>query len=167
MKAYVSAIVIAALLGSVPAHAATDMGLTLHDGPALRGRAVGAQAGVTIKLGDRRVMRESEKVTLGIQAGPVLSVRDRSSINGGRRMVGNMLSLSLKPGYATSLSIAGHPLATEFTRLGAAEADEEGKPKKKQGTGDKIGWIAAVAGGVMVILIGVAVIGLATQGPTD
>lgn len=167
MKAHVSAIVIAALLCSVPAHAATDMGLTLHNGLALRGRAVGAQAGVTIKLGDRRVMRESEKVTLGIQAGPVFSVRDRSSVNGERRMVGNMLSLTLKPGYATSLSIGGQSLAAEYTSLGAAEADDEGKPKKKQGTGDKIAWVAAVAGGVMVILIGATVIAFATQGPTD
>ena len=169
MKAHISALVIAALLSSIPTHAATDMGLTLQKRPAdasLSG-AVAAQASVIVRFGDSRVMRDSEKVTLGIHAGPVLNVRDRSFNNDRRRMVGNMVSLNLNPGYATSLSIGGQPVATGYTRLGAVEADQEGKPTKKQGTGDKIAWVALVAGGVMVVLIGAVAIALSTQGPTD
>lgn len=155
-----SALAILALIGSSTAQAAQDMGLTLHNGPrasAPRG-GVGAQASVTIRLGDRRTVRESEKVMLGIAAGPMLAIPSRNSAAGERRAIAGLASFTLKPGYSSTVSVASQPVLRSYTLLGAAEADQqeggETKPKKKQRTGDKIAWVAAVAGGVMVLLIG-------------
>lgn len=164
MRRIVSAFTLAALLGPVPVQAATDLGLTLHDGPAAHSRSggVGAQAGVTIRLGDRRTVPAADKVTLGLQAGPVITLRDRTAINGQRQIVGNVLGYTIKPGYSSTLSFGGKPVVRDFTRLGAAE-EEGSKEKKKQGTGDKIAWVAAAAGGVMVLLFGAALIAFSSN----
>ena len=169
MQRFSSAIAILALIGSSTAQAATDMGLTLHQGARTSAShsGVGAQASVTVRLGDRRVVRDSEKVMLGVAAGPMLAIPARQSIAGGRRAVAGLASISMKPGYSSTFSFAGQPVLQSYTRLGAAEdgAQSDGAPKqkKKQGTGDKIAWVAAVAGGVMVVLVGVAAIALMTE----
>lgn len=155
MRNTISISAVVALLVAVPSQAATDMGLTLQNAPLSTSRSsgIGAQAAVTIRLGDRRTARASEKVTLGVQAGPVTLLQNRSTIGGQRRIMGNALSFSLKPSYATTLAIAGQPVATTLTRLGAAENEDDEKSEKKQGTGDKVAWVAVVAGGVMAGLV--------------
>lgn len=168
MQRITSAILITALTGSSVAHAASDMGLTLHEGPRASAShgGMGAQASVTVRLGDRRIVRGSEKVTLGIAAGPMLAIPSRNAVSAQKSGVAGLAALSIKPGYSASLSIAGQPALQTYTRLGAADAEAQPdgttKQKKKQSAGDKIAWVAAVAGGVMVVLIGVAAIALST-----
>jgi hypothetical protein len=171
MSRPVTALAILSLAIAPIAHAAEDMGLTLHNraNTSAAPRAVGAQASVTLRLGDRRTVRDAEKVTLAFAAGPILSVPAPNSIAREHRRVAALATFKIRPGYSTSLDLGGKRLATSYTRLGAAEGEEEQqeKPKKKQSPGDKIAWVAAVAGGVMVLLVGAAAIALAANGPTD
>lgn len=166
MQHYTSAVLILALISGSSAHAASDTGLTLHDEPSALGPrgGVGAQVSVTIRLGDKRNARASDKVTFGLAAGPMLSIPTRNAESGSKRRVAGLATFSLKPGYSSTLSLGGQPVLQNYTQLGAAEAEtKEGgtaKQKKKQSTGDKIAWTAAVAGGVMVVLIGAAAIAL-------
>lgn len=102
-----------------------------------------------------------EKVTLAISAGPVLAIADGRAAGGIRHATASFASVTVKPGYSTSLAVAGWPALSSFTALGAAEDEKDGdrgKSGKKQSTGSKIAWVAAVAGGVMIALIGAVVI---------
>jgi hypothetical protein len=150
-----------ALLGSVPAQAANDIGLTLHQnsqGAANIG-GVGAQASLRIRLGETRTSEASDKLVLALHAGPIVSVQDRRSGAATRQITTNLASLNFRPGYSFSANLVGKPVATHLTRLGAAEGEGQDaeKPSKKQSTGNKAAWVALVAGGVMLIVVGVYV----------
>lgn len=151
---FVEAVAASAILAaSNPAHAAQDSGLSFGSGQSsLASRGFGARASVTVRFGDRRTVRASEKMVLSIAAGPVLGLRGGQSSLREREHISPVFGLNIRPGHAASLNLAGQPLATRYTRLGAAEED------KKQDTGDKIAWVALVAGGVMVALVGYVVI---------
>ncbi len=143
------------LLGAVPLQAASDSGLMLHGmGAGPRNTGVGATVGVRIQLGSDRVVRRSERVKLGFATGPVVALTDTAALNGVRRVQASFVGFDLKPGYAGSFTFAGHPIATRYTQLGAAEKDKEGGNEDKQSTGSKISWVALVAGGVVVALVG-------------
>lgn len=144
-----------ALMGAMPLQAASDPGLMLHDtGIGQRNTGVGATVGIRIQLGSDRVVQGSERLKLNIEAGPVIVSPDATAADGVRRGQASFVGFDLRPRYSTSLNFAGRPIATDYTRLGAAEKEKDGKDDDKQNTGDKIGWVAAVAGGVMVALVG-------------
>ncbi len=169
MQRFTSAALMLALMSGSAAQAANDVGLTQHDGPRAFGSrgGVGAMASVTIRLGDEKIVRASDKVTFGFAAGPTITIPTRNSVAAEKRGVAGLAAFSFKPGYASTLSLGGQPVLRSYTRLGAAEAGpkEDGttKQQKKQSTGDKVAWMAAVAGGVMVVLVGVAAIVLMTD----
>ena len=173
MKFVTAITAVAILAGIVPAQAAQDMGLSFGSSQSsVSSRGFGAQARVTIKFGDRRTVAAPEKVTLGVAAGPVVTMRN-NRLSSVRDQISPALGFTLKPGYSASMGLVGRPIATGYTRLGAAEDEKKGDEPdqsdkgKKQDTGDKIAWVAAVAGGVMVALIGAYAIASASQGPTD
>ena len=150
-----------AIMSSVPLSAAHDTGLVLPDtGIGQRGTGIGVSTGIIIKLGPDRVFKDSERVKLGIAAGPVFTMRSGTASNGIVRGNPSLIRLEIRPGYSSSLNLAGQPLMTRYTVLGAAENDED---DNKQSTGDKVAWVAAVAGGVMVLLVGAATIALMTE----
>jgi hypothetical protein len=156
-----SLVALFALLGSVPAQAANDMGLTLHQnsqGAATKG-GIGAQASLRIRLGETRTSKASDKLVLGLRAGPIISVQDRRSGAATHQITSDLASLNFRPGYSFSANLVGKPVATHLTRLGAAEDEDQDaeKPRKKQSTGDKAAWVALVAGGVMLLVVGVYV----------
>lgn len=144
-------IVAAAALSIVgPAQAANDAGLTLHDGPMV-GRSSASGAGLSLKARwdavDRR--NTSPLSAVELRAGPVLTLRDGSAIDGFRRGIVPVAALR----FGRSDGIAFHLVGQELASDARSHANED-KPKKKQSTGDKIAWVAAVAGGVMLALVG-------------
>ena len=75
-----------ALLGAMPLQAAPDAGLVLHDTDiGQRNTGVGATFGIRIQLGPNRIVKKSERVKLGIAAGPVFVLADPFADNGIRR----------------------------------------------------------------------------------
>lgn len=142
---------VVALLGSTSLRAAEDTGLVLpNHGIMQRGSGMGITAGIKIKLGSDRAVKRSERVKLGIAAGPVFVFSDAKKASGLKRSEPSFVGLELKPGYSASLKMAGQPLIADYTVLGAAENDEEGD-NDKQSTFDKVAWVAAVAGVVTVV----------------
>lgn len=142
---------IAALTATTPLHATHNTGLVLHDtGPGQRGLGVGVTAGIKIKLGPERVVKRSQRVTLGIAAGPVIVLPDAKSPNSLIRSEASLIGLEFKPGYSSSLNLSGRPILAKHTPLGAAERSED----DGQDAGDKVAWVAAVAGVVAVVVIG-------------
>jgi hypothetical protein len=143
------------LLGAAPVQAASDMGLTLHNsGMGQRAMGVGAKVGVRIGLGPDRVVKKSERLKLGISAGPAMVMPNSASAIGMKRDQASFIGLEMRPGYSASFNLAGRPVMSGYTKLGAAEKDKESEEGDKQSTGSKIGWVALVAGGVMVALVG-------------
>jgi hypothetical protein len=150
---------LAALLGTTPIHAAPDTGFTFHDtGIGQRGSGVGATVGLRIQLGSDRIVRKSDRVKIGLAAGPVFLLPDRAAHDGVRRGQASFVGIELKSGYSASLNFAGKPIATDYSQLGAAEKEKDGDDDGKQSAGDKIAWVAAVAGGVMVALFGAVIV---------
>ena len=148
MKSITAITACALIAASMPAYAAQDMGLSVGSGrSSVASSGFGAQASVVIKFGDKRTVPVSEKVAFGIAAGPVLSLRDGRSLGGVRDHISPTLGLTLRPGYSTSLNLAGTPVATEYTQLGAADGG-----KKK--TGKKIGTAVAIAAAVAGVVVG-------------
>jgi hypothetical protein len=165
MRHLITAVILTSL-AATPLQAASDSGLTLHNQTSASvSRGMGVQASLTLKFGDRRTVRASEKLALGIAAGPVISVTDSRGSGGTRRSGASVASFALKPGYSATLSLAGQPLIKSYTKLGAAD-EQRSDGEKKQGTGDKAAWVAAVAGGVMVALLGVGYLVLHEGCPT-
>ena len=159
-----------AFLSTTTAQAAQDAGLSVQNyRSAAPQSGVGAQLGVTLKLDSRRVVRDTERVQLGFSAGPVMAVQDaRTGIT--RRGGGNLAGFSLRPGHSATLTLAGQPVFTSYTVLGAAEEakDEAGKPEKKNRKGPStIGYIAIGAGALVVGTFAAFAIALASVGPTD
>ncbi len=164
MRSLIFATAALALVSGTTVQAAQDPGLSIQNyrsGGVQSG--VGAQLGMTLKLDSKRAVRESERVQIGFAAGPVMVVPDAKTGNI-RRGTSNMAGFSLRPGYSTTLTFAGQPIATRYTVLGADEQakDEAGKPEKKDRKGPStIGWIAIGVGAVVVITLTAGAIALA------
>lgn len=166
MNKGITALAMAATLATVPAQAASDIGLTLHStGSRTVQSGIGAQASITVQLGERRTVKPSERLKLGIAAGPVLAMRDARAIGGVRQAISGVAGLSVRPGYSAQVSLAGQPVYRHLTRLGAAEeaGEDEAKKEKKDGKGPStLGWIGIGVGAFL--LVGVAVTAI-TFGP--
>lgn len=153
-----------ALVSGTTAQAAQDAGLSLQNyrsGGVQSG--VGVQLGMTLKLDSKRFARDSGRVQLGISAGPVMAVQDaRTGVI--RRGGGNLAGFSLRPGHSATLTLAGQPVVTHYTSLGAA--DEAGEPKKRRKGPSTIGWIAIGLGAAAVAYSTIVYIAL-TDCPCD
>jgi hypothetical protein len=150
MRKLILALAGAAIITSTTAQAAEDSGLRLHS---FRGAgtqsALGAQLGMTLKLDSKRVVRDSERVQIGFSAGPVLAVQDART-GAVRHGQTQLAGFTLRPGYSASVTLAGRPIATGYTTLGAVEKDAEtsgDKPRKKSRT---VRTVLLVAGGIAV-----------------
>jgi hypothetical protein len=157
-----SLIIATAALTLVSGTTAQDAGLSVQNyrsGSLQSG--MGAQLGMTLKLDNTRTVRESERVQIGFAAGPVMVVPDAKTGNV-RRGIGNMAGFSLRPGHSATLMLAGQPVATRYTVLGAAEEakDQESKPEKKNRKGPStVGYIAIGVGALLAIgLIGTVIV---------
>ncbi len=151
MKNTILAVACIALAVSGPVSAATDMGLTLHQG---RGQilpkgGVGVQMRGTVRLGGKKAARVADRVTLGLNAGPMLNLKSRNG-SGAQRITGNMLGFHLQPGRSYAVAAAGLPLAGKVTRWGAAQDDQDGSKGKKKGLGSG-GWVAVGVGAVVIV----------------
>ena len=161
MRSLTLAIAATALISATTAQAAQDAGLSLQNYRSSAPQSgVGAQIGMAIKLDRKSAVHESERVQIGFAAGPVMAIQDRKT-GAVRRGIGNMASLSLRPGYSSKLTLAGQPVMTRYTVLGAAEneKDEAQKPEKKNRKGPSaLGYIAIGIGVVLIAgVIAVAV----------
>jgi hypothetical protein len=158
MRSLTIATVALALISGTTAQAAQDAGLSVQNyrsGSFQSG--VGAQLGMTLKLDNKRVVRDSERVQIGFAAGPAMMVPDTKTGNI-RRGISNMAGFNLRPGHSATLTFAGQPVATRYTVLGAAEEakNEVGKPEKKKGKGLSTVAIVGIAIGGLVALVFVA-----------
>jgi hypothetical protein len=152
--------ILAASLFSVhsPAVAATDSGLLLHDtGIGQRGSGVGISAQISIKLGGKRSVNRAERLKIGIAAGPVTVVPNVKMAGGFVRTAPLLVGFDFKPGFSTSLNFSGQKILLSNRSISATEESDQ-HDDDKQSNGDKIGWIAAVAGGVGLIVLGVLTI---------
>ena len=133
MKKMLHFAILAAIASAGPLHAASDTGLQLHDTViGHRNTGLGVSASIRINL-----------------------IPDADAVNGVRRGAASFADIELKPGYQTSVHLAGRPVIVDLTSLGAAEKGEDSEDGDRQNTGDKIAWVAAVAGGVMLALVGI------------
>ena len=154
MHKWILAVTAVALLSATTAQAAQDAGLSIQNyrsGGLQSG--VGAQLGMTLKLDSKRAVRDSERVQIGFAAGPVMAVSDAKT-GFVRRGIGNMAGFSLRPGYSATLTLAGQPVVTRYTVLGADEEakDEANKPEKKNRKGPStVGYIAIGVGVVLAV----------------
>ncbi|MEQ1549473.1 MAG: hypothetical protein ABL918_12635, partial [Chakrabartia sp.] len=127
-------------------------GLSHHNGrDAGFQNGLGAQIGMTVKLGDPRAVKGSDKFALRMNAGPVL-LR-----NNGQRSAPSLISASLSPGYKADVSFAGRAVATHYTAAGFAEAKAKGLDGQDRHGVKTLGWVgigigvAALAfGGFMI-----------------
>ncbi len=151
IKLSVSAFVAFSLI-SAPLVAAEDVKFNpIGQRDATARTGFGAQASVRIKLGGKQQVRGSERVALGIAAGPAVSLQ-RNGVT--RTRVSPALGLTFKPGYETSFSLAGQRLATTYTKAGYAQAQRDGKlPKGRRNGVSTAGWIGIGVGAVAAILL--------------
>jgi hypothetical protein len=149
-----------ALVQSPVALAAQDSGYVATSAlPVAGGHAIGAQLGLRVKFGDRKTAPAAEKIRLGIAAGPIISYRAQRSSLGYRQSQPSFAGLSLVPGRSLSLTLAGQPLATHYTALGAAEqGDGEGKKDRKGPS--TLGWVAIGVAALVVVTVAAAAIAL-------
>jgi hypothetical protein len=160
MRKVILALAGAAIITSTTAQAADDTGLRLHT---YRGAgtqsAMGARLGLSLKLDSQRVVRDSERLQIGFAAGPVLAVQDART-GAVRHGQSQLASFTLRPGYSASFMLAGRPIVTGYTQLGAAdkqagESNDDGdKPRKKSGPSTAtvligVGTLLAVGGAII------------------
>jgi hypothetical protein len=139
-----------AIIATRPAIAASDpRGLDNGAGSrSLSQSGFGAEIGMTIRFGDRSTVEDSERVRLGIAAGPILQLRNGTSRAANRRVVSNAIGFTLKPGYSASATVAGQPVLTRYTELGAAER----QAKEDSDGPSTLGWIGIAVGATAVAL---------------
>lgn len=159
MRNIILALVAAGLVTSTTAQAAEDAGLRLHSYRSAGAQsAMGAQLGMTLKLDSKRAVRDSERLQIGLSAGPVTAVQDART-GALRHGQSQLAGFTLRPGYSASVTLAGQPIATSYTVLGAAEKNKDeadDKPRKKSHTARTI---LFVVGGVLVVgTIGILVL---------
>jgi hypothetical protein len=154
MRSLIFATAALALVSGTTAQAAQDAGLSVQNyrsGSLQSG--IGAQLGMTLKLDSKRAVRDSDRVQIGFAAGPVMMVPDaKTGIV--RRGISNMSGFSLRPGYSATLTLAGQPVATRYTVLGADEQakDEASRPEKKNRKGPStVGYVAIGVGVILVV----------------
>lgn len=139
---------IGSLTMAAPARAAQDAGLNLHNGRDAGVRnSLGGQVGLTFRLGDRQTVRGSDRFSLRMSAGPIVS---RSN---GKRSTANLLSASLSPGYKAELAFGGHSLATRYTQVGFAEAKARGLDGKDRKGVSTLGIVAISVGVVATVVV--------------
>ncbi len=144
-----------AIVANGPLLAAPDSGLLLHDtGIGPRGTGVGVSAQIRIKLGNTHTTRKVDRVKLGISAGPVAVIPNISAAGGLTRSTPSLAGFEFKPGYSASFNFAGQSVLVDKGRLNAVD-NKSDEGDDKQSTGDKIAWVAAVAGGAMLLVGGV------------
>ena len=155
MRYLATAIVLANLIAA-PLHAASDPGLSLHSQSArTTARSIALQGNITLKLGRGNDVRPSDRLALGIAAGPMLSIFDNRA-GGVKRNVASVAGVIVRPGYSATFNFAGQPFLKSYTRLGAAEADRDGSSSdqpKRRSSGKKVATGAAIAGGVALLAL--------------
>lgn len=115
-------------------------------------QGLGAELRFTVPLGgDGSAPAGARLPRIEFNAGPTLlfggdTVQPRS-------VQGGLMNLRLTPGHSSQLRLAGQNVTTTYGPLAADDEREESK--KGGGIGSDIAWVALVAGGVMVTLIGV------------
>jgi hypothetical protein len=162
MRSLIIATAALALVSGTTAQAAQDAGLSIQNyrsGGLQSG--VGAQLAMTLKLDSKLAVRDSERLQIGFAAGPVIVLPDaRTGVV--RRGISSVAGFSLRPGHSATLMLAGQPVTTRYTVLGAAEEakDQERKPEKKNRKGPStVGYIAIGVGALLAIgLIGTVIV---------
>lgn len=118
----------------------------------------GAELRLSVPLGgDSTAKPGSTLPRVELNAGPSMLFSDNVNGRAGGQLMraqGGLVSLRLTPGHSTRLSIAGQNISSTYGPLAADEEREE----EKGGLGSDIAWVALVAGGVMVVLIGAVVL---------
>ena len=142
-------------LVAVPAQAAEDPGLTLHEGPGTtRQLGVAAQARLTIPLG-RTASADTAAPRLSLRAGPSLTRTGPTVSLRDRTRVAPLAELALRPRHSTTLSFAGQPLAASYASPALREA--AGPPDGPRQNLSTLGYMAigvvvvAVVGGLLFI----------------
>jgi len=142
-------------LVAVPAQAAEDPGLTLHEGPgATRQLGMAAQARLTIPLG-RTASADTAAPRLSLRAGPSLTRTGPTVSLRDRTRVAPLAELALRPRHSTTLSFAGQPLAASYASPALREA--AGPPDGPRQNLSTLGYVAigvvvvAVVGGLLFI----------------
>jgi hypothetical protein len=145
--------ILAMMSGSTASLAAEDMGMRY--GPGLRQQerhgGLGAQASIRIRLGDERTVRESERLALGIAAGPVLDARDTRTVMGKRTTIAGLASFSFRPGHSATVKLIGQPVAAQYRDSGTRESTDQSR-RQNMSTLGKVG----IGVGVVVVAVLVA-----------
>lgn len=158
MRAIVSIAAIMALNSAGLLHAAQDPSAVMPLTRGQTGMGAGAQAGVTVRLGNRQTVRDENRIRLSVSAGPMLAIRDARAQSGIRRAIVPLGAFTLNPGRSARLDVAGLAVAERLTPLGAAEKEKEERDGHKKGP-STIGWVAigtgalALAGAAALALI--------------
>lgn len=146
-KAIFSAMTALALVSAGTAQAAQDAGLSVYDssGMAMQ-RSVGGQASLSLKFGDKRVVRGEDRLRIKMSAGPVFVRAD------GNRFASGLFAASVSPSYKAELAFAGQPVVTHYTALGLKEANARGPDGQRLGfsAGGKAWWFWALGGGLLL-----------------
>ena len=142
-----------AVSGATSAEAAQDTGLMLHNQRnAVLARSNGVQMSLNLKFGDRRSVRKSERLRLGVSAGPLLTLTD------GSRLAARTMEFSISPGYQTSFRAGNHDLASRYTAAGLAEAKTRGIDGNPRLGVSTIGWVAIGLGAAAATYVALVVI---------
>jgi len=149
-KVIFSAITALALVGTGTAQAAQDAGLSVYDssGMAMQ-RSVGGQASLSLKFGDKRVVRGEDRLRLSMNAGPVFVRAD------GQRVASGLVSASVSPSYKTELAFANRPVATHYTALGLKESEARGPDGQRLGFSSGKEWLPWGLG--ILVAVGICV----------
>lgn len=150
MRAIVSIAAIMALNSASLLHAAQDPSTVMPLTRGQTGMGAGAQAGVTVRLGNRQTVRDENRVRLSVSAGPMLAIRDARAQSGIRRSIVPLGAFTLNPGRSARFDLAGVAVAEHLTPLGAAEKEKEERDGKKKGP-STIGWVAIGTGAAALI----------------
>lgn len=147
-KVLYSAITALALIGAGTAQAAEDAGLRVYDssGMAMH-RSVGGQANLTLKFGDKQVVRGEDRLRIKMSAGPVF-VRAN-----GQRVAPGLVAASISPSYKSEFAVAGRPVATHYTALGLKEAEARGLDGQQLGFGKGKDWLLWGAGAAAIVAL--------------
>lgn len=142
------AVAISGLAFQSAAQAATDAGLTLNQGPAYSvQRAFGAQARLSLKFGSHKAVRPSNRLRLGLQAGPIMTLTGPSTV----RSMAPLASFSLSPGYSWRMELANRPLASHYTLVGKAERRSTENPGAERLGIGTAGWVGIGVGAALIV----------------
>lgn len=124
-----------------------------HSPSSVTQRGAAVMASVRISLdGPRNRPSTQGPVRFDLVAGPSFRLSDGQPLERSATINGDGFRLSFIPNHSTKLSLNGQPLATHYFNLSAAESEA-----KKGGGGPSA---LAIAGGVIVLGLGVAYLAL-------